>query len=84
MSRGDGDRAARSRGPSGDATAARDAGAPNAVAGVPSAGRSRFAGPSADAPGRPPRSARGCDRRIVAVRGQYGLRVAVSMSEAAS
>ncbi len=56
MSRGDGDRAARSRGPFGDATAVRDAGAPFAVAGVPSAARSRFAGPSGNAPGRPPRS----------------------------
>jgi len=56
MRRGDGDRAARSRGPYGDATAARDAGTPIAVAGVPSAARSRCAGPSGDAPGRPPRS----------------------------
>ena len=56
MSRGDGDRAARSRAPSGDATAARDAGASHAVVGVPCAGRSRYAGPSANAPGRPPRS----------------------------
>ena len=57
MSRGDGDRAAQSRGPSGDdVTAARDAGAPHAVAGVPFAARSRFAGPLSDAPGRPPRN----------------------------
>jgi hypothetical protein len=56
MSRGDSDRAAWSRGPFGDATAARDAGAPIMVAGVPSAARSRFAGPSGDAPARPPRS----------------------------
>ena len=35
MSRRAGDRAARSRGPSGDATAARDAGAPHAVVGSP-------------------------------------------------
>ena len=56
MSRRAGDRAARSRGPSGDATAVRDAGAPHAVVGVPSAARSRCAGPSGDAPGRPPRS----------------------------
>lgn len=63
MSRGNGDRAARSWGPFGDATAARDAGAPHAVAGVPSAARSRFAGPSGDAPGRPTHEAWGCDRR---------------------
>ncbi len=56
MSRGDGDRAARSRGPSGDATAARDAGAAYVVAGVRSAARSRCAGPSGNAPRRPPRS----------------------------
>jgi hypothetical protein len=56
MSRGDGDRTARSRGPFGDATAAREAGAAYAVAGAPSAARSRCAGPSGDAPGRPPRS----------------------------
>ncbi len=47
------------------------------------AGASRYAGPSADAPRRPPRSARGCDRRIVAGRRQHGPRVAVSLSEAA-
>ena len=63
MSRGNGDRAARSRGPSGDTTAARDAGAPYAVAGVPCAARSRYAGPAGDAPGRPTREAWGCDRR---------------------
>ncbi len=63
MSRGDGDCTARSRGPSGDATAVQDAGAPFAVAGVSSAARSRFAGPSGDAPGRPTREAWGCDRR---------------------
>lgn len=56
MSRGDGDRAARSRGPFGDATAARDAGAAYAVAGVPCAAQSRLAGPSGNAPRRPPRS----------------------------
>jgi hypothetical protein len=117
----------------GDATAARYAGAPHAVAGVPSAGRrrsaeqclprsgrcdraggcalargvdrarlatvtstgfaggacsllasaSRFAGPSADASGRPPRFARGCDRRIVAGRRQHGASVAISPPEAA-
>ena len=37
--------------PLGDATAERDA-APRAVAGIPCAGRSRYAGPSSDAPGR--------------------------------
>jgi hypothetical protein len=56
MRRGDGDRTARSRGPFGDATAVRDAGAAYAVAGVRSAARSRFAGPSGDAARRPPRS----------------------------
>jgi hypothetical protein len=65
MSRRDGDRTARSRGPSGDATAARDAGAPHAVVGVPSAARSRCAGPSGDAPGRPPRSGDATPRRDV-------------------
>jgi len=64
MSRGNGDRAALSRGPCGDATAARDAGATYTVAGVPSAARSRFTGPSGNAPGRPPREAWGCDRRM--------------------
>jgi hypothetical protein len=41
---------------SGDATPRRDEGALPAVAGVPCAGRSRYAGSSADAPARPPRS----------------------------
>ena len=40
----------------GDATPGRDEGALPAVAGVPCAGRSRYAGSSADAPARPPRS----------------------------
>jgi 2-polyprenyl-6-methoxyphenol hydroxylase-like FAD-dependent oxidoreductase len=47
-----GDREGQSRGPSGDATPERDAGAPVAVAGIPSAGRSPFGGPSSDAPVR--------------------------------
>ena len=53
---GAGDRTAQSRSPSGDEGVVRDTGAPNAVVGVRSAGRSRCAGPSADAPRRPPRS----------------------------
>ena len=85
MSRRDSDRAARSRGPSGDATAARDAGVPHAVADIPSAARSRFAGPSGDAPGRhPPRNARGCDRRIDAGRRQHGVSGLRDLSEAAA
>ncbi len=48
----EGDRSAWSRGPEGDATAERDASPPNAAASIPCAGRSRSAGPSADAPGR--------------------------------
>jgi len=47
-----GNREGQSRGPSGDATPKRDAGAPAAVAGIPSTGRSPFGEPSADAPGR--------------------------------
>ena len=48
----EGDREARSRGPAGDATAERDAGAPSAVAGIPCAGRPPFGGPSSAAAGR--------------------------------
>lgn len=48
-----GDRAGRSRGPFGDATPERDAGASVAVAGILSAGRSPCGGPSADASRRP-------------------------------
>ncbi|MFA5082242.1 MAG: DNA mismatch repair protein MutS, partial [Hydrogenophilaceae bacterium] len=48
------DREGWSRGPArGDATPERDAGAPSAVAGIPSAGRSPYGGPSANASGRP-------------------------------
>ncbi len=53
MAKLEGDREAQSRGPAcGDATAERDAGAPPAVAGIPSAGLSPSGGPSTDAPGR--------------------------------
>jgi hypothetical protein len=93
MSRGDDDRAARSRTTAeigagaplrGDATATRDAGAPYAVVGVASAGRSRYAGPSGDAPGRPPRKTRGCDRRIAAGHRQYDISDLRDLSEAAA
>src|SRR6202011_869364 len=48
----EGDREEWSGAPEGDATSERDASASGAVAGIPSAGRSDYAGPSADAPGR--------------------------------
>jgi hypothetical protein len=64
MSRGAGDRKARATRLYADAVFARGASDSNAVAGIPSAARSRFAGPSGDAPGRPHRAAMGCDRRM--------------------
>jgi len=61
------DRAAQSRGPSGDATAARDAGAAFAVAGIRFAARSRFAGPSGNAQRRPNWLKTPTNRRLVVV-----------------
>ena len=69
--------AARSRGPSGDATAARDAGAAYAVTGIRSAARSRFADPSGYAPRRPANVA---GRRRYSVVVLFGLTEATGMS----
>ena len=83
MSRAQGDRRARSNG-CGVANVVHLVAIPHAVAGVPFAARSRYAGPSGLAQGRPPRRGNGMRPTAnVAGRRQYGVLVLAGITEAA-